>query len=93
MEYTKKHTECYMRDSCEKYEICPMVMVQNIVSGKWKMLILWYLSYSVLRFSDIKRRLPEVSQKMLTQQLRNLEDENLIYRHVYPVVPPKSNMD
>ena len=66
-----------------------MVLVQDMVSGKWKILILWYLSYGVLRFSDIKKRLPQVTQKMLTQQLRSLEEENLIYRHVYAVVPPK----
>lgn len=78
-----------MRDKCEKYDVCPMVLVQNILSGKRKILILWYLSYGVLRFNDIKRKLPDVTQKMLTQQLRSLEEDKLIYRKVYPVVPPK----
>lgn len=49
----------------------------------------WYLSYNTLRFSDIKRHLPNVIQKMLTQQLRDLEKHKLIRRRVYPVVPPK----
>jgi DNA-binding HxlR family transcriptional regulator len=89
MEKVKSHKECHMRNHCVKYEICPMVMVQRIVSGKWKILILWYLSYNTLRFCDIKKKLPEVTQKMLTQQLRGLEEDKLIYRHVYPVVPPK----
>lgn len=78
-----------MKEKCIKYDICPMIMVQKIISGKWKILILWYLSYKTLRFNDIKKRLPYVTQKMLTQQLRSLEKDNLIFRKVYPVVPPK----
>ena len=66
-----------------------MVVVQKLLSGKWKLLILWYLSYGTLRFSDIKKRLPKVTQKMLTSQLRSLEEDKLISRKVYPVVPPK----
>lgn len=66
-----------------------MVVVQNLLSGKWKLLILWYLSYGTLRFSDIKKKLPKVTQKMLTSQLRSLEEDKLISRKVYPVVPPK----
>lgn len=83
------HEGCHMRGQCIKYDICPMILVQGIVSGKWKILILWYLSYNNLRFSDIKKKLPDVTQKMLTQQLRGLEEDKLIYRHIYPVVPPK----
>jgi len=89
MKNISMHTNCYMKDKCAKYDVCPMVFVQDMVSGKWKILILWYLSYGILRFSDIKKRLPQVTQKMLTQQLRSLEEEDLIYRHVYAVVPPK----
>lgn len=78
-----------MREDCQKFDICPMTLVQKILSGKWKILILWYLSYKILRFSDIQKLLPDITTKMLTQQLRSLEDDNLIYRKVYPVVPPK----
>lgn len=85
----KKHDTCHMKDKCLKYDVCPMVLMQNMIAGKWKILILWYLSYNVLRFSDIKKKLPDVTQKMLTQQLRSLEEDKLIYRKVYPVVPPK----
>lgn len=84
-----RHEECYMRDKCLKYDKCPMVLVQNILSGKRKILILWYLNYNTLRFNDIKRKLPDVTQKMLTQQLRSLENDGLIFRNVYPVVPPR----
>ncbi|MEW8995562.1 helix-turn-helix domain-containing protein [Clostridium sp.] len=84
-----RHEECYMKEKCTKYEKCPMVLIQDIVSGKWKILILWYLSYSKLRFSDIQRKLPNASQKVLSRQLKSMEDDNIIHRKVYPVVPPK----
>lgn len=83
------HKLCHMRHQCIKYDVCPMNLFQNLVAGKWKLLILWYLSYNVLRFSELKSMLPGVTQKMLTQQLRSLEEDNIIYRTVYPVVPPK----
>ena len=78
-----------MSETCEHYDVCPMVLVQRVLSGKRKILILWYLSDGTLRFSEIKLRLPDVTQKMLTQQLRSLEEDGLISRTVYPVVPPK----
>lgn len=84
-----QHKECHMKDNCAKYSICPMVLVQEMMSGKWKILILWYLSYNVLRFSDIKKRMPQITQKMLTLQLRSLEEDKLIYRTIYPVIPPR----
>ena len=89
IQISDRHEECYMKEKCDKYEKCPMVLVQDIVSGKWKILILWYLSYSKLRFSDIQRKLPNVSQKMLSRQLKSMEEDNIIHRKVYPVVPPK----
>lgn len=85
----KKHEDCYMTEKCLQYDVCPMGLVQKILSGKRKIMILWYLSNKVLRFSEIKKKLPDVTQKMLTQQLRALEEDALIFRHVYPVVPPK----
>ncbi|GAA0860965.1 winged helix-turn-helix transcriptional regulator [Paraclostridium tenue] len=83
------HSQCHMNERCSKYETCPINLVHKIISGKWKILILWYLSANPLRFSDLRRKLPDVTQKMLTQQLRNLETHNIVYRKVYPVVPPK----
>jgi Predicted transcriptional regulators len=78
-----------MKEKCLKYDICPMMLVQNILSGKRKILILWFLSSNPLRFNDIKKKLPDVTQKMLTQQLRSLEEDGLINRKIYPVIPPK----
>ena len=66
-----------------------MILVHKLISGKWKILILWYLSGGVLRFTDLKKKLPNVTQKMLTNQLRSLQEDGLIYREVYPVFPPK----
>lgn len=83
------HEECVMKDQCLKHNICPMAIAHELISGKWKILILWYLSYQTLRFSDIKRRTPQITQKMLTTQLRSLEEDGLICRTVYPVIPPK----
>lgn len=83
------HHKCHMNERCAKYNTCPMVLVHKLISGKWKILILWYLSSGCLRFSEIKRKLPDVTQKMLTNQLRSLEDDGLVNRKVYPEVPPK----
>ncbi len=68
---------------------CPMEMCMDLIGGKWKVLILWHLSYGLLRFNELKKVFPEISQKMLTQQLRDLENNGLISRKVYPEVPPK----
>ena len=82
------HSKCHKSRSCAKYDTCPMFLFHKLVSGKWKLLILWYLSDGCLRFSELKKKLPDVTQKMLTNQLRSLEEDNLIIRKVYPVIPP-----
>lgn len=68
---------------------CPMEMTMDLIGGKWKVLIIWHLSFGILRFNELKRKFSEVTQKMLTQQLRDLESNGLIIRKVYPQVPPK----
>lgn len=72
----------------KKYN-CPMEMTMDLIGGKWKVLILWHLSFGVLRFNELKKKFSNITQKMLTQQLRDLEVNGLIYRKVYPQVPPK----
>ena len=59
------------------------------IGGTWKMPILWRLKDKVMRYSELKRDIPHITDKMLTTQLRELEDEGFIHREVYPVVPPK----
>ena len=68
---------------------CSLALAMDLIGGKWKMVILWHLQNGVLRFSELKRLLECITQKMLTQQLRELEEAGLIDRTVYPVVPPK----
>lgn len=68
---------------------CSMELTLNLIGGKWKVLILWHLRNDTMRFSALKRQLPQITQKMLTQQLRELEEDNLIIRKVFPQVPPK----
>jgi len=68
---------------------CTLSLAMDLVGGKWKMVILWHLRNGVLRFSALKRLLGGITQKMLTQQLRELEDAGLISRTVYAIVPPK----
>lgn len=68
---------------------CPVAATLQLIGGKYKALLLWHLSGRVLRFSELRRLVPEATAKMLTQQLRELEGDGLITRTVYPVVPPK----
>lgn len=68
---------------------CPVETVIHVLGGKWKPIILWHLMESTQRFNDLEKLIPDVSQKMLTQHLRDLEQEGVIERTVYPIVPPK----
>lgn len=68
---------------------CPVEVTMDIISGKWKCLILWHLHDGPMRYTELIKIVPGVSQKMLTQQLKEMENDNLLIRTVYPVVPPK----
>lgn len=68
---------------------CPVATTLHLIGGKYKALLLWHLSGRVLRFNRLRQLVPEATPKMLTQQLRELEQDGLINRKVYPVVPPK----
>ena len=68
---------------------CPVSATLDLIGGKYKALILWHLSEGTLRFSELKKAIANATPKMLTQQLRELEEQALISRKVYPVVPPK----
>jgi len=74
--------------SCNNYR-CEVEVFLEIVSGKWVSLILWELGHrGVLRFNELQKAIPGVTQKMLTQQLRFLEKNGIVIRTVYPEVPP-----
>lgn len=67
-----------------------MSKLQSLISGKWKILIIWYIAvYEIQRFGELLRRLDGITQSTLTKQLRELENDGLIFRKVYPQVPPK----
>ena len=74
---------------CGPY-ICGIDAAMDVVSGKWKSLVLWELdNYGTRRFGELRRGLVGVSEKVLTQQLREMEEDGLIHREVYREVPPK----
>ena len=73
----------------KKTECCPVAATLEMIGGKYKALILWHLSEGKLRFSQLQKRIKNATPKMLTQQLRELESDQLVHREVYPVIPPK----
>ena len=69
---------------------CPVEVALNTIGGKWKGVILYKLmTEECLRFSELKRRMPRVTQRMLTMQLRSLEQDGLVHRKVYAEIPPR----
>ena len=72
----------------KKYS-CFFQLATDIIGGKWKSMVLWALKKDIKRNGELKRLIPNISQKMLTQQLRELEDVGIVERIVYPVIPPK----
>ena len=71
-----------------KYQ-CPVEATMHVIGGKWKIIIIHHLIHKTQRFSELKRLIPQVSQRMLTSQLRELESHGIVHREVYPQVPPK----
>ncbi len=74
----------------EKMFNCEKELTLSIIGGKWKMLVLWHLGKEgTKRFGELKALMPGITQRMLVNQLRELEDHLIVHREVYPVVPPK----
>lgn len=73
----------------KKLYYTPIEFALNHIGGTWKMPILWRLQKNVLRYGELKKDIPHITDKMLTTQLRDLEEKGLIERKVYAVVPPK----
>ncbi len=69
---------------------CEKELTLAVIGGKWKLIILWHMGLDgTLRFSELKKRIPSITQKMLTNQLRELEEDQLVTRKVYAEVPPR----
>lgn len=74
----------------EKTFQCEKELTLSVIGGKWKMLILWHLGKEgTKRFGELKALMPGITQRMLVNQLRELEEDQIVHREVYPVVPPK----
>ena len=85
----KKESNTMFEHHCET-DGCQVRDALLIIGGKWKSMILFTLgTQGILRFNQLKQMVPEISQKMLTQQLRDLERDGLITRKAYPEIPPR----
>ncbi|WP_134704576.1 helix-turn-helix domain-containing protein [Ammoniphilus sp. YIM 78166] len=74
---------------CAKEFSCEKELTLAVIGGKWKMLILWYLGKEgTKRFNELKALMPNITQRMLVNQLRELESDFIVHREVFPVVPP-----
>jgi DNA-binding HxlR family transcriptional regulator len=77
-----------MKSQINEYN-CPVDITLEFIGGKYKAHILWHLIDTTLRYGELRKIIPQATPKMLTQQLRELEEAKLVIRTVYPVVPPK----
>lgn len=79
-----------MSRASEKVFNCEKELTLSVIGGKWKMLILWHLGKEgTKRFGELKSLMPGITQRMLVNQLRELEEDQIVHREVFPVVPPK----
>ena len=72
----------------DKIYHCAMDITMDYIGGKWKSVVLWYLKNGTHRFAELKRQIPDITEKMLSIQLRALEADGLIKRKVYGAKPP-----
>ncbi|MER2999089.1 helix-turn-helix domain-containing protein [Pontibacter populi] len=66
---------------------CAMDVTMDYIGGKWKTVVLWYLRNKTMRFGELKKQIPDITEKMLSLQLKALEEDGLVKREVYPEVP------
>jgi len=71
------------------HPLCPLEKTLRMIVGKWKTVLIWHLGSGKKRYSELKNLIPNVSEKMLIQSLRELEKHELVIRKVYPTIPPK----
>lgn len=78
-----------MKEEYDDILNCPVVKVQKVISGKWNMVIIYFLSKGTLRFGELLRKLPNITVSSLTKQLRILEEYKIVHREIYKEIPPK----
>ena len=76
-------------ENSKKYLQCPLTNAMNVIGGKWKIVILGHLLKKEKRFGELNRAIQGITQKMLTQQLRELEKDGIVHREIYKEIPPK----
>lgn len=81
---------CQLKEAGDKKYYCYFELTLQVIGGKWKPIILYHLGANrVMRFAKFKKAIPNITEKMLIQQLRALEADGLVHRKVYRQVPPK----
>ncbi|MFD3724863.1 winged helix-turn-helix transcriptional regulator [Streptomyces sp. NPDC058671] len=78
------------RARAQDTDVCGVTAAIVVIEGKWKTALLWLLESGPHRPGELRRKLPEISEKVLTQALREMEDDGLVHREVYDVLPPKT---
>jgi DNA-binding HxlR family transcriptional regulator len=76
-------------ETCPPPEPCPLTAALEVLGGRWNLIVLYWLADGTHRFSDLQRLIPDVTHKMLTSTLRQLEAAGMVDRRVYPEVPPR----
>lgn len=77
----------YVFELDDKTYHCAMDVTMHFIGGKWKTVVLWYLRSRTLRFGELKKQIPDITEKMLSLQLKALEEDGLVKREVFPEVP------
>lgn len=74
---------------CDPKYSCAVEVTLSVIGGKWKLLVLGHLNRGVTRFGQLRRAIPGITQTMLTQQLRELEEDGIVSRVIFPEIPPR----
>jgi|SRR6478735_1019594 len=85
---TIKPSSTNQKNKKEMLSFCPVTFTLERIGGRWKPLILFHLKDGIMRYNELRKAIPSISEKMLIQQLRELETDELVERKVHPVVPP-----
>jgi len=78
-----------MSTARNRTEACPIEELMDMIGGRWKVFILWELIENPRRSSELRKSIPPITQKVFTEQIRDLEESGLVKRTIYPTVPPR----